>query len=165
MKVVLQNFLCKQWRARTWCSSPKCPEPNLPLWICINRTSSHLRLIDNFAHHLLAYLNTAGEYKFLCTQIYILYIFKYICATAPSTYHWSKNTSSNWNIVCRSWLGFVKNNSVVPMCICIWVIDWSDKANKPLSLMTVPLRLHHIFSCWWSCYILIANDTMGSLLV
>ena len=46
-----------------------------------------------------------------------------------------------------------KTTVLIPMCICIWVIGWSDKANKPLSLMTVPLRLHHIFSCWLSCYI------------
>ena len=152
MKVVLPNLLCEQWRARTWCSSPKCPEPDLPLRICRKRTSYHLWLIDNFAHHLPTTTLLENIHFFICKYIYC--IFKYICATTPSTYHWSKNTSSNWNIVCRSWLGFVKNNSVdIPMCICIWVIYWSDKANKPLSLMTVPLRLHHIFSCWWSFYI------------
>ena len=93
-----------------------------------------------------------------CWRIYIsLYaniycIFKNICATTPSTYDWPKNTSSNWNVQILT-KALWKTTVLIPMCICIWVIGWSDKANKPLSLMNVPLRLHHIFSCWWSCYI------------
>ena len=108
--MVLPNLLCEQWRARTWCSSPKCPEPDLPFQICRKRTSYHLRLIDNFAHHLPTSTLLENIHFFICKYIYC--IFKYICATTTSTYHWSKNTSSNWNIVCRSWLAFVKNNSV-----------------------------------------------------
>ena len=120
MKVVLPNLLCEQWRGRTWCSSPKCPEPDLPLRICRKRTSYHLRLIDNFAHHLPTSTLLDNIHFFICKCMYC--IFKYICATTPS-YH-KKNTSSNWNIVCRS--GLV----LIPMCICIWVIGWSDKANN-----------------------------------
>ena len=95
--MVLPNLLREQWRARTWCSSSKCPEPDLPLRICRKRTSYHLRLIDNFAHHLPTSTLLENIHFFICKYIYC--IIKYICATTPSTYHWSKNTSSNWNCV------------------------------------------------------------------
>ena len=65
----------------------------------------------------LFHLTAPERWKSLGTRLFFICkyrycIFKYICATTPSTYHWSKSTSSNWTIVCRSWLGFVKNNSV-----------------------------------------------------
>ena len=128
MKVVFPNLLCEQWRARTWCSSPKCPESDLSLRICRKRTSYRLRLIDHFAHNLPTSTLLENIHVFICKHIYC--IFKYICATTPSSYHWSKNTSSNWNIVCRSCSALWKTKVLIPMCICIWVIDWSDKANN-----------------------------------
>ena len=120
-------------------SSPKCLEPNLPLQIDLQKQN----LISPTAHwqlcSSLAYLNTAAEYTFLYKQIYILYIYLDIFVLQLHQVKYLlliEELTCNWNFVCRSWLGFV----LIPMCICVWVIDWSDKTNKPLSLMTVPLH-------------------------
>ena len=84
--------------ATTWCSSPKCPEPNLPLLIDIQKEKlswqwihpqpwPHPRPIDDFAQHLTTLtpleIKLVIDYIFLRMQIYLCYYTKYL----PGTVH------------------------------------------------------------------------------
>ena len=86
--------------ATTWCSSAKCPEPNLPLLIDIQKMKlswqwidpwpcPHPRPIGDFAHHLTTLtpleIKLFIDYIFLYMQTYS-YVFEYVCVTTPSTY-------------------------------------------------------------------------------
>ena len=114
-------------RATTWCSSPKCPEPNLPLLIHIQKKKlswqwidpqpwPHPRPIDDFAHHLTTL--TPLEIKWF---IYYFFICKYICIYLNMFVLLHQVLTLRKPIMSKSWVLPLQND---------WWIYWSWIANS-----------------------------------